>query len=1280
MVKNLRTEQVEEFSKRRQQKLWIKRGFMVLAVVVMFMTVYGLVLPAVTMEHPDPACGLEEHKHTEACMERQLTCGLEEGPVHVHSQACFDEETGDLTCEIEPATGHMHIDTCFATGDELICENTDEGHVHGEECYAEEGALLCEVEETAHMHRADCFDAAGNLTCESKAAHIHGLTCYKLKEAADDDPAQDTNESDSADGSASSNVILSGAQSAESKDLGDPNAADAPEAQGESQSSDDEPESTTSEAQSDAEPIADNPTPSGDLAAPSAAIADQYVLACEEEDAGHVHFAFCYDEEGNLVCDQEECVMVEHEHSDDCYSDVPVCGIEEHSHDEVCFDAESFQMIQASKDHSAQLAAEEAAEAAKAEGQTPEAVDDAELAALKEKGLAYENENMVMVFQVPEEVEEEVRFTVTEGSAPAAPTNASTDESSQDSNGAEAQGSSQDVILSEAKDLSAADADAATAPQAQDDSQPADETPAWENNLHIEATIDGEPVEDIASLGATVQFQVKEEAVKPILDEINYEEVAEEIKDEVGAEITITQVPTNPEDYAISERPKEQTETFVVTDVSETPAVVYPIAYANFRAAGGGTQNACFTVSYSAYVDTILTADQAKADATFAGRDIQQLTMIDTTGQHIPVNGVAANNAHFDIGIYNAGDVSNFGYLFDYQTNYGSLPVVWEVASRLESKPVYQDQTFHYFDAPNLQYFNILANNGGYEIESIEVIHSCGQPTTVLQGSDAKNAHFTNKPESASDNLILIDNDTHIKINYNCTSHEPVFEATLYDYDITDGKSTSPNTELQGINSASNYSGTGAKYAFGNGPGVVVTGLGEEKLGNYFINQANSAANHGNDANKASDGDCSFGIVKSELDADGRIQFSDGIDAPAVFDNSVEVENTVGKTTYSDYGLVFNQVGDTYTLEKVKSNSDADSDEGVVLNNLGRFISRQNWNKTKWIFSNDFWALDNVESHGTANHDTKHGNAKVPTTPRPSGQGLPESDFGGDHNGYFGMQYEVKFNLIDDYVGPLEYYFFGDDDMWVYLDGKLVCDIGGVHSSAGEYVNLWDYVGQALEGASDEIKNGPSAGKCGDNKEHVLKFYYTERGASGSTCFMRFTLPSVTSAQRNETSSLKVEKRIQGNSFTEDDVFKFDISLKDEQGNFLPDNYSYTKYDENDNQIGEADLIFPSKTEIELQAGQYIVIKYLPLGTRYEIEEKGYQPIVAINGTQIEGSVVSATIPGNSTEHVLFTNNKYELPATGGLGTEAYLLVGGVLLLTGIGWQVRRRYQAAVRK
>lgn len=62
------------------------------------------------------------------------------------------------------------------------------------------------------------------------------------------------------------------------------------------------------------------------------------------------------------------------------------------------------------------------------------------------------------------------------------------------------------------------------------------------------------------------------------------------------------------------------------------------------------------------------------------------------------------------------------------------------------------------------------------------------------------------------------------------------------------------------------------------------------------------------------------------------------------------------------------------------------------------------------------------------------------------------------------MSYSVDFTIDDGYCGPLNYLFYGDDDMWVYLDGKLVADIGGVHSSVGIYVDFWDYIEKGTEG------------------------------------------------------------------------------------------------------------------------------------------------------------------------------------------------------------------------
>ena len=106
---------------------------------------------------------------------------------------------------------------------------------------------------------------------------------------------------------------------------------------------------------------------------------------------------------------------------------------------------------------------------------------------------------------------------------------------------------------------------------------------------------------------------------------------------------------------------------------------------------------------------------------------------------------------------------------------------------------------------------------------------------------------------------------------------------------------------------------------------------------------------------------------------------------------------------------------------------------------------------------------------------------------------------GKEHNYYFGMRYDMEFN-IGDYVGPLNYSFTGDDDMWVVMDGgkenqQIIIDLGGIHNAATKTVNLRDYL--------DE----------GDKSTHTLTVLYMERGAGASNCYMNFTLPNVTISQ-----------------------------------------------------------------------------------------------------------------------------------------------------------------------
>ena len=119
---------------------WI-RAVIALACVVIYITTYVLIMPAVTMARATD-CGQEEHTHSGDCYETEteLTCGREE---HTHTEDCYDEE-GNLICGMEE---HVHDDSCYTSREVLVCGQ--EEHVHTEDCYAEEEPVQEDIQEEA---------------------------------------------------------------------------------------------------------------------------------------------------------------------------------------------------------------------------------------------------------------------------------------------------------------------------------------------------------------------------------------------------------------------------------------------------------------------------------------------------------------------------------------------------------------------------------------------------------------------------------------------------------------------------------------------------------------------------------------------------------------------------------------------------------------------------------------------------------------------------------------------------------------------------------------------------------------------------------------------------------------------------------------------------------------------------------------------------------------------------------------------------------------------------
>ena len=161
---------------RRFRQTWYRlvSGF---AALVVFITTYALVLPAITLEKT-AACGIEEHQHDESCYESRLVCGQEESEGHHHDDSCYSI-TKELVCDLEEHE-HSEENGCYDEEGNLICKTP--GHTHSASCFKESKTLTCGQEEREGHHHTDaCYEKV--LVC-GKESHIHSTECYKEDSSA----------------------------------------------------------------------------------------------------------------------------------------------------------------------------------------------------------------------------------------------------------------------------------------------------------------------------------------------------------------------------------------------------------------------------------------------------------------------------------------------------------------------------------------------------------------------------------------------------------------------------------------------------------------------------------------------------------------------------------------------------------------------------------------------------------------------------------------------------------------------------------------------------------------------------------------------------------------------------------------------------------------------------------------------------------------------------------------------------------------------------------------
>lgn len=158
-------------------------------------------------------------------------------------------------------------------------------------------------------------------------------------------------------------------------------------------------------------------------------------------------------------------------------------------------------------------------------------------------------------------------------------------------------------------------------------------------------------------------------------------------------------------------------------------------------------------------------------------------------------------------------------------------------------------------------------------------------------------------------------------------------------------------------------------------------------------------------------------------------------------------------------------------------------------------------------------------------------------------------DDGASQNKFaFGMM--ISFEFLQPKNGKINgqdmvFSFSGDDDVWVFIDNKLVLDLGGVHERATGSINFANgevYVNNQSNPTLRSVFNSDSD-TFADYTSHSLKLFYMERGRGDSNCSIKFNLPP------RPTNSIEIVKSLANSDkekYTSTD-FQFKAYLEDEE-------------------------------------------------------------------------------------------------------------------------------------
>lgn len=385
------------------------------------------------------------------------------------------------------------------------------------------------------------------------------------------------------------------------------------------------------------------------------------------------------------------------------------------------------------------------------------------------------------------------------------------------------------------------------------------------------------------------------------------------------------------------------------------------------------------------------------------------------------------------------------------------------------------------------------------------------------------------------------------------------------------------------------------------------------------------------------------GLVEESLDTSNNIVFTNT--EPGLF-RSDDTTNNYGKKIYTNVGLPFqyNKTTNYYTFNSNKmsahftgeAKSNTDLTYAATPQTITDLSVQGKSDKASWLPFDE-------GSSATMTSATYH--------------------FGMQAVIPFSMTANGKMNAADENSDDIKFDFSGDDDVWVFVDGKLVLDIGGIHNEMAGTMNFatneWkvlkstdnintgtvgDMNGQKMTGKL--FNTGSETGVLGTDREtfaattsHTLTVFYLERGAGASNCKIRFNLPMEDSVSVKKLVSDTDSADAAISADTQKAINNHEFAFKLFKNNEPLKNTNYIILDESNQPIDTATTAKDGTFKLKNKQTAKFVGQIPDDGNTYyvqEAEEDGWQtPSSSYTATAAKGSEEKQAADGVTSAKVL---------------------------------------------